>query len=40
MLLMQGMLREIAVQGTGASGSRLPMLMNALLKRDEDGQPW
>jgi phosphoserine phosphatase RsbU/P len=39
MLLMQGMLREIAVQVIGASGSRLPMLMNALLKRDEDGQP-
>jgi sigma-B regulation protein RsbU (phosphoserine phosphatase) len=39
LLLMQGMLREIAVQVTGASGSRLPMLMNALLKRGEDGQP-
>jgi sigma-B regulation protein RsbU (phosphoserine phosphatase) len=39
MLLMQGMLREIAVQVIGASGSRLPMLMNAQLKRDENGQP-
>ena len=39
MLLMQGMLREIAVQVIGTSGSRLPMLMNALLKRGEDGQP-
>src|SRR5271170_2359134 len=39
MLLMQGMLREIAVQVVGASGARLPMLMNALLKRGEDGQP-
>jgi phosphoserine phosphatase RsbU/P len=39
MLLMQGMLREIAVQVINASGSRLPMLMNALLKRGEDGQP-
>jgi phosphoserine phosphatase RsbU/P len=39
MLLMQGMLREIAVQVISASGSRLPMLMNALLKRGEDGQP-
>jgi phosphoserine phosphatase RsbU/P len=39
MLLMQGMLREIAVQVVGASGARLPMLMNALLKRDDDGQP-
>ena len=39
MLLMQGMLREIAVQVTSASGSRLPVLMNALLKRDQGGQP-
>ena len=39
MLLMQGMLREIAVQVIDASGSRLPVLMNALLKRDDDGQP-
>ena len=39
MLLLQGMLREIAVQVISASGSRLPMLMNALLKRGDDGQP-
>jgi sigma-B regulation protein RsbU (phosphoserine phosphatase) len=39
MLLMQGMLREIAVQVVSASGSRLPVLINALVKRDEDGQP-
>ncbi|MGH3209238.1 MAG: PP2C family protein-serine/threonine phosphatase, partial [Trebonia sp.] len=39
MLLMQGMLREIAVQVVGASGARLPMIMNAQLKRSEDGQP-
>ena len=39
MLLMQGMLREIAVQLVSASGSRLPMLMNAQLKRDSGGQP-
>jgi sigma-B regulation protein RsbU (phosphoserine phosphatase) len=39
LLLMQGMLREIAVQVISASGSRLPMVMNALLKRGEDGQP-
>ena len=39
MLFMQGMLREIAVQVVGASGSRLPMLMNAQLKRGKDGQP-
>jgi len=38
MLFMQGMLREIAVEVIGASGLRLPMLVNALLKRD-DGQP-
>lgn len=39
MLLMQGMLREIAVQVVSASGSRLPMLVNAQVKRGEDGQP-
>jgi phosphoserine phosphatase RsbU/P len=39
LLLMQGMLREIAVHVISASGSRLPMLMNALLKRGQDGQP-
>ena len=39
MLLMQGMLREIAVQVVCASGSHLPMIMNALLKRSADGQP-
>ena len=39
MLHMQGMLREIAVEVVAASGSRLPMLMNALLKRDDGGRP-
>jgi sigma-B regulation protein RsbU (phosphoserine phosphatase) len=39
MLFMQGMLREIAVEVIGASGLRLPLLVNALLKRDDDGQP-
>ena len=39
MLFMQGMLREIAVEVIGASGLRLPMLVNALLKRDDDGEP-
>jgi sigma-B regulation protein RsbU (phosphoserine phosphatase) len=39
MLLMQGMLREIAVQVVGASGARLPVLVNALVKRDAEGQP-
>jgi sigma-B regulation protein RsbU (phosphoserine phosphatase) len=39
MLLMQGSLREIAVQVTSASGAQLPVLLNALVKRDEAGQP-
>lgn len=39
MLLMQGMLREMAVAVTDASGSRLPVLLNAMLKRDQAGQP-
>jgi phosphoserine phosphatase RsbU/P len=39
LLLMQGMLREIAIQVIGAAGSRLPMIMNAQLKRTADGQP-
>ena len=39
MLFMQGMLREIAVEVISASGLRLPMLVNALLKRDGDGHP-
>jgi sigma-B regulation protein RsbU (phosphoserine phosphatase) len=39
MLLMQGRLREIAFTVTGASGAQLPMLLNAMLKRDSGGQP-
>ncbi len=39
MLLMQGRLREIAVTVTGPSGARLPVLLNAMLKRDAAGQP-
>jgi phosphoserine phosphatase RsbU/P len=39
MLLMQGRLREISVQVISASGARLPMLLNALVKRNEIGQP-
>ena len=38
MLLMQGSLREISVQVISASGARLPMLLNARVKRDEAGQ--
>ena len=39
MLHMQGALREIAVELIGVSGARVPMLINAVLKRDDDGQP-
>jgi sigma-B regulation protein RsbU (phosphoserine phosphatase) len=39
MLLMQGSLREIAVQVISASGAQLPVLLNARVKRDEAGQP-
>jgi sigma-B regulation protein RsbU (phosphoserine phosphatase) len=39
MLHMQGALREIAVEMIGASGARVPMLINAVLKRDDGGQP-
>ncbi len=39
MLFMQGMLREIAVEMVGASGLRLPVLVNAMLKRDNQGRP-
>ena len=39
MLHMQGALREIAVELIGASGARVPMLINAVLKRDDDGTP-
>lgn len=39
LLLMQGMVREIAVEIRRADGSRLPVLVNAMLKRDGEGQP-
>jgi sigma-B regulation protein RsbU (phosphoserine phosphatase) len=39
LLLMQGSLREIAVAVTCPAGERLPVLLNAILKRDEAGQP-
>jgi len=39
LLAMQGTVREIAVELRRADGSRLPVLLNAVLKRDDDGQP-
>ncbi len=39
MLLLQGMLREIAVEVIGADGARLPVLINAQLKRGSGGEP-
>ena len=38
-LTMQGTVREIAVELVTASGERLPVLLNAALKTDGDGQP-
>ena len=39
MLTLQGMVREIALEVVRADGSRMPVLVNASLERDEDGQP-
>lgn len=39
MLRMQGRARELAVEIRSADGSRLPVLMNAALRRDADGEP-
>ncbi|HWG14415.1 MAG TPA: SpoIIE family protein phosphatase [Streptosporangiaceae bacterium] len=39
MLFMQGRLREISLRVTSASGVPLPMLLNALVKLNEIGQP-
>jgi sigma-B regulation protein RsbU (phosphoserine phosphatase) len=39
MLRMQDRVREIAVEVTCADGRRLPVLVNAVLKRDELGEP-
>jgi sigma-B regulation protein RsbU (phosphoserine phosphatase) len=39
LLLMQDRIREIAVAITGSSGARLPVLLNAVVKRDKAGQP-
>jgi PAS domain S-box-containing protein len=39
LLQMQGHVRELALELVRADGSRLPILVNAVLKRDEDGAP-
>ena len=39
MLRMQGSVREIAVDIVGANGDRLPVLVNSVLVRDEQGEP-
>ena len=39
LLRMQGTVREIAVELVGRGGQRLPVLANAVLKRDPDGHP-
>ena len=39
MLRLQGKVREIAVEVECADGRRLPVLVNAVLKRDADGEP-
>jgi len=39
LLAMQGAVREIAVDLVRADGSRLPVLVNAAMRRDSDGRP-
>ena len=39
MLQMQGSAREIALEIVRADGERLPVLVNAVLERDADGEP-
>ena len=39
MLRLQGRVREIAVEIVRADGTRLPVLVNAVLKRDAAGEP-
>ena len=39
LLMMQGAVREIAVEVVQADGSRLPVLVNSVLRRDADGEP-
>ena len=36
---MQGSVREIALEVVRADGSRLPALVNSVLRRDESGEP-
>ena len=38
-LAMQGSVREIAVEVVSSDGPRLPVLLNAVLKRDDHGNP-
>jgi sigma-B regulation protein RsbU (phosphoserine phosphatase) len=39
LLRMQGTVREIAIELVVSNGERLPVLVNAVLKRDPDGNP-
>lgn len=39
LLLMQGYVRELAFDIMAADGTRMPILMNSVLKRDEAGEP-
>ncbi len=39
LLRLQGSVREIALDVTTSSGGRLPVLLNAVLERDADGEP-
>lgn len=39
MLQMQGLVREIAVDLVCGGGARLPVLLNAAVRRDDDGHP-
>ncbi|MDQ4132877.1 MAG: SpoIIE family protein phosphatase [Actinomycetota bacterium] len=39
LLRLQGHIREVAVELVGRSGDRLPVIVNAVLKRDEAGNP-
>ena len=39
LLLLQGSVREIAVEVARADGTRLPALINAVVRHDDDGRP-